>query len=297
MGMFFFASKLFWDLVTRCAGMDIRPVMKELKDSGVDKSVPSTSNQIYRYLVQKRSIRDKKFCGLFNYFGKTTLTVMYGLVKIYQIFNVLIQWIILHAFLAFSFTKFGYEAFFNFFKDGDWFESPRFPRVTMCDFMIRHLGSNQHWYAVQCSLPINMYNEKIFFFLWGWLILLFFINIVSIIMWLRSLLKTSRKSTVKKYLALKSSKGRKASTSSGSETLFPDSFLDFLGVDGVVLLRLISYNTNVLVAAQVAQNVYNKFLLNELPPRTSMMNASQSKQQHDETSETTRFPLVREDQV
>lgn len=27
-------------------------------------------------------------------------------------------------------------------------ESKWFPRVVMCDFMVRHLGSNQHWMFV-----------------------------------------------------------------------------------------------------------------------------------------------------
>jgi hypothetical protein len=44
------------------------------------------------------------------------------------------------------------------YQGEDWFESPRFPRITMCDFMVRRLGSNQHWYSVQCNLPFNIFS-------------------------------------------------------------------------------------------------------------------------------------------
>ena len=37
----------------------------------------------------------------------------------------------------------------------------RFPRITMCKFIIRTLGDNIQPYDVQCLLPINIYNEKV----------------------------------------------------------------------------------------------------------------------------------------
>ena len=47
----------------------------------------------------------------------------------------------------------------------DWTQSERFPRVTLCEFEIRR-QSRLHNYVVQCTLTINLFNEKIFLFVW-----------------------------------------------------------------------------------------------------------------------------------
>ena len=48
--------------------------------------------------------------------------------------------------------------FGDFLVNGkDFWESPRFPRITMCDFTIRTLGENNHKNTIQCTLPINLF--------------------------------------------------------------------------------------------------------------------------------------------
>lgn len=55
--------------------------------------------------------------------------------------------------------------------------------------------------TVQCVLPINLWNEKIFLFLWYWLVLVSTITCLNFIVWVyKALFRKSRESFVKKYL-------------------------------------------------------------------------------------------------
>jgi len=64
----------------------------------------------------------------------------------------------------------------------------------MCVRKIRgqDLG-NVQTYTVQCVLPINLYNEKIYMFLWFWMIAVALASVVSFVVWLcRALLLLDR---------------------------------------------------------------------------------------------------------
>jgi hypothetical protein len=67
-------------------------------------------------------------------------------------------------------------------KGEAWSDSPRFPRVTLCDLNVRRLANVQR-YTVQCVLPINLFNEKLFFIMWFWFLIIMFVTIISIFRW------------------------------------------------------------------------------------------------------------------
>lgn len=72
-------------------------------------------------------------------------------IKILYIINCFCQFYLLTIFLSFSFHTFGYEWLSMTLRkvqtriNNQTSESKWFPRVVMCDFMVRYLGSNQHW--------------------------------------------------------------------------------------------------------------------------------------------------------
>jgi hypothetical protein len=56
----------------------------------------------------------------------------------------------------------------------------------MCKFHVRELGLKNfsHEYNVQCVLPINLFNQQIFTFLWFWYLILIVINVSALFIWI-----------------------------------------------------------------------------------------------------------------
>ncbi len=136
----------------------------------------------------------------------------------------------------------------------DWHQSPgvTFPRVTMCDFNVRRLG-NLHRYTVQCTLPINMYNEKIYMFLWFWMLFVAIITAISLVTWLlRACMRTDRIRYVQNHLRM----ANRLETNDDARAC--EKFVkSYLRPDGVFLLRLIGHNTNQITVTEVVSALWD----------------------------------------
>ncbi|GFO18377.1 innexin [Plakobranchus ocellatus] len=85
------------------------------------------------------------------------------------------------------------------FLHGASYNLARFPVYTICDIKIRQLA-NVHTYSFQCVLPYNMFNQKIFIFLWFWFIIISVINAYSFTKWALHLLSyANRRRFVENY--------------------------------------------------------------------------------------------------
>ena len=98
--------------------------------------------------------------------------------------NRLIQLFTLNGFLGTDYHLFGVGVIWDLVNGTDPSASTvRFPRVTLCDLSIRHLGAvNLH--TVQCVLTINLFNEKIYVFLWFWYAFMAAATVASFVRWL-----------------------------------------------------------------------------------------------------------------
>ncbi len=100
-------------------------------------------------------------CCSFGRHSGNYLAIVYVFVKLLYIANAVGQLFLLNIFMGRGFSLIGIEAIQNWRHGRDIEAVERFPRITMCKFIIRTLGDNIQPYDVQCLLPINIYNEKV----------------------------------------------------------------------------------------------------------------------------------------
>ncbi|CAH8447493.1 unnamed protein product [Schistosoma margrebowiei] len=169
------------------------------------------------------------------------LVRLYMLVKLIYLSNVIGQIFLLEYYTGVEYNFYGIRVLYDLARGRQWEESGHFPRVTFCDFEAKKLAQS-HYYTLQCVLPINMFLEKIYIFLWLWFFLVGIVTFSSIIIWIRRIgTRTVRLTWIQQQLITirqydKFEKGF-------------EQFVDnHMGPDGVFLLRLIAQNYGDLVA-------------------------------------------------
>lgn len=183
------------------------------------------------------------------------LIIVFIVSKIFYIANIFAQLFILNKILSIRFDSFGFDLLKNMVSSDDWTESSAvaFPRVTYCDFLIRGQDlANTQTYTVQCVLPINLYNEKIYFFLWFWMVFVLIASIVSFFVWLfRFIFESDRIKFIKNHLIL----GGKISQRCDM-TVVNQFTRGYLRQDGAFILRLIAHNTNNISTTEIICNLW-----------------------------------------
>ncbi|KAK2191732.1 hypothetical protein NP493_47g06073 [Ridgeia piscesae] len=189
------------------------------------------------------------------------LTLGYLCVKLLYVANAICQLYVLDLFLGTDFHFYGIDVVRRFLSGDDWAASERFPRVTLCDFIVRHQVAT-HRYIVQCVLPINLFNEKIFILLWFWLVTVAAVTALSFVKWTwRSLFWRQMTTYVRREMSsLPDEKHDDA-----ADAL--DSFTNrSLCRDGVFILHLLRDNMGSMIAAEVLGGLWARHCAQKMPP-------------------------------
>nr|BCO10881.1 Limax innexin 11 isoform 2 [Ambigolimax valentianus] len=181
------------------------------------------------------------------------MSTMYLAVKAFFLVNVILQFVILTAFLDFNYWHYGPRALQIYYDTQEKMDNIHFPRVALCHFQARGYGA---W--VQCLLTINMLLEKMFVVEWFWMLLLLVVTIYSFITWLTRILRTDQSvKFVTKYLSVLNEDG--SLPQEGKRTVV--TFVrDYLGNDGVFLLRILATNTNDVVMSELISSVWKRYI-------------------------------------
>ena len=176
------------------------------------------------------------------------------MVKFLYLINSFVQLILIQIILGQPGWFYGFDVWYNvFIKSSVLTDSPYFPRVTLCDLRIRELG-NLHQYTVQCVLPINMLNEKVFSLAWFGFIIMFGWNLYALISTLhRTLIPSQRIGFIRDLCRIGTSKMEV------NEPVFEKFVREFLRQDGILIIHLIYHNGDAFVTSTIVQNLYHNY--------------------------------------
>lgn len=272
--LFFYLPNVVWHTFNRRAGVDIssivaagltfnRTEMMEMKE----KTRVHMTTQIDRYLtVQSDGGGDKCTISLKHCLSRLTcracgrrkgnyLVILYLFVKALYVINVITQLFLLDVLLGARFHMYGFDVLADVSSGKDWTESSGFPRVTLCDFNIRRFG-NLHRYTVQCVLPINQFNEKIYLFLWFWMVAVAAMTCFSFVKWVfRFLVPSHRMRYIRQHIEYD---GR-ALTDAEKRKTCPKFVKEYLKQDGAFILQLVSLNTDSITATELIISLWKNY--------------------------------------
>jgi hypothetical protein len=267
--LLFYVPRLIWNMLNFQSGMNVTALIQSAfstKKEGEKRVLKANHEDGLKVVVNhmKDAIdyhrewgKDHKKVPVISRLTKglgVYLTVVYLLVKLLFIVNVVGQFLILNKFLGPNYRWWGFDILRDLITGQEWETSGHFPRVTMCDFEVRRLGNLQR-FSVQCVLMINMFNEKLYLFLWWWFLFVAVLNCLNFLYWLFiSLIPSVRVNFVRKYLAAKG----KLDPTSPHGTKLRQFVNKVLRPDGVLVLRLISDNAGDVVTSKLVSGLWDK---------------------------------------
>ncbi|ESO83190.1 hypothetical protein LOTGIDRAFT_197549 [Lottia gigantea] len=295
--LLFKCPNLIWRALNTNSGVNITKIgsLAESTQFGDiesrDTTIKQLAEHISRWLIYKREHHYHFFSRLrskisrlgivFFFLGSKNGTYLVGLylfTKILYFANVVGQFFLLNHFLGTNFSVYGFEVIYYLSEAGEMPESERFPKVTFCDYKIRQLANVQP-HTTQCVLPINLFLEKIFIFIWFWLFIVAAVNCYSLIRWFYKVtFRKNRIQYVEKYLGM-------FVDVSKNRTHVKTFVNRYLRDDGVFLLRVVCTNSTPLVMRDLIEELWNLYKKSYL-------------YKHDAEEETAQlYPHIRENPI
>ncbi|KRZ79807.1 Innexin unc-9 [Trichinella papuae] len=263
--LLFYLPNMIWNFCNWKSGIYVKPILQLARDAAfIDIQKRETFIQLLsRYLKRCISHHEemrrhprKLLCFKMCRISGSYLTYLYLFIKLLYVINVVLQFYLMNHFLGTNYQFWGLEILLDIAREREWSDSGHFPRVTLCDFDVRTMG-NIHTHTVQCVLMINMFNEKIYIFLWFWMFILAICTVMNFIYWLIvSFMISQQETMIENYLSLTAEFENQP-----VERRHVQRFVrHVLKSDGILLLRFIGSHAGDMIMTELVSRLFQDFL-------------------------------------
>lgn len=261
----FYLPVVIWRSVYSSTGVKVHVICDtcSIKSNMAPADRSKNMEKIASFLAYERDINDMLGGRVSHAASGRFLIASYLVVKFLYALNALIQFLFVKDMLGVDSYLWGGQVLSDLIRGREWSESGNFPRVTLCDFEVRVLA-NLHRHTVQCVLMINMFNEKIFIFLWFWLLFIASMSIASLCYWaLTSFTNQTGRKMVRNYIE---KIDESVARSQRSQALIDEFVAEKLRPDGLFLLRLVQSNSGDIVTCDLIATLWRRFLASRIEP-------------------------------
>jgi len=266
----FYLPGFFWRTGSLHFGVSLQKYLDQLNLSRRSLTEPPLYR---RQLIRNVASRLDQYFRTHSKRKLPQLTIFYLFIKLINLINILIQLISLHYLMNFNFNIKDLIERFLIYSNTVRHTSLQFPTNVLCDFIVRFLGKNKHRHTVQCVLPINVFNEKIFIFSYLWLILLLLCTLYNLIVqWIifflfhRNIIDT-RQRRVRRTLSkftLEQNHDYDIIQIYDYQPITINFSRHYLQSDGIVILRLLNMNMDIVTMNDLMDDLWEYYNVNPI---------------------------------
>ncbi|KAL6730119.1 hypothetical protein Aduo_001114 [Ancylostoma duodenale] len=260
--MFFLVPKLFWKLIGLhwCHGVDMETAVVEAEKlrTLVGEDRGTALNSLASFIRDFLEAKHKR-----TILGSSIASICYVVTKWLEVINAFGQLYMLSCFVGQGDYFWGYHLLTTVLNGSDDPNTGIFPRIVLCD-VARFALANLHQEHMQCVLMLNFINEKIYTFLWFWIVFVAIASTFSAIRYTVALvLPMYRGLMADNFLPTQDVLFSNAAAEHGvrptpvASRALVDYFVHkVLRCDGVLLLSFINVNAGGLVTHDIAHQLW-----------------------------------------
>jgi len=252
----FFLPGFFWRNGLFRLGLTLQKHIDQLK---LSQNSLAESPVYRRQLVRNVASRLDQYFRTYTNAPYPRLTLFYLFIKCLYMINILLQLLCLHFFMRFNLNFHDLFERLIIYSNTYRQTSIQFPTNVLCDFIVRFLGKNQHRHTVQCVLPINIFNEKIFIFAYLWLIFLLICNFYNLIIQWVVFLIFHRDISETRQRRIRRTQNSDVVQVYDYQPITKIFSQQYLKSDGTVLLRLLDMNIDLVTMNDLLDDLWDLY--------------------------------------